>query len=240
MTDHKTPQEKMATLSAGLTSSVSDALHEARPAMNRLADRVNDGLSDLAAKGISGQWEDVPGQMPDGAVIIAAITSCTNTSNPRNVIAAGLLARNANRLGLSRKPWVKSSLAPGSKTVALYLKEAGLDEELKRLGFGVVAFPGIVPASLPYDQEVLTNYEAGFKTEPAPGMTLNGSIFHYDYKNYQAFSIVGLPAAMLWGMLLMAMCFWMYSIAVAFMRVRTIMLERERHTAWARQAMEGA
>ena len=67
-----------------------------------------------------------PGKMPDGAVIIAAITSCTNTSNPRNVIAAGLLARNANRLGLMRKPWVKSSLAPGSKAVALYLDEAGL------------------------------------------------------------------------------------------------------------------
>ncbi|PMY52237.1 MULTISPECIES: Fe/S-dependent 2-methylisocitrate dehydratase AcnD [Pseudomonas] len=96
--------------------------------------------SDLAAKGISGQWEDVPGQMPDGAVIIAAITSCTNTSNPRNVIAAGLLARNANQLGLTRKPWVKSSLAPGSKTVALYLDEAGLTKELEQLGFGVVAF----------------------------------------------------------------------------------------------------
>ena len=96
--------------------------------------------SDLASKGIAGQWDDVPGQMPDGAVIIAAITSCTNTSNPRNVIAAGLLARNANKLGLSRKPWVKSSLAPGSKTVALYLDEAGLTDELEQLGFGVVAF----------------------------------------------------------------------------------------------------
>ena len=96
--------------------------------------------SDLAAKGIAGQWDDVPGQMPDGAVIIAAITSCTNTSNPRNVIAAGLIARNANRLGLTRKPWVKSSLAPGSKTVALYLDEAGLTDELEQLGFGVVAF----------------------------------------------------------------------------------------------------
>ncbi|WP_085694482.1 MULTISPECIES: Fe/S-dependent 2-methylisocitrate dehydratase AcnD [unclassified Pseudomonas] len=97
-------------------------------------------VADLAAKGISGQWDDVPGQMPDGAVIIAAITSCTNTSNPRNVIAAGLLARNANKLGLTRKPWVKSSLAPGSKTVALYLDEAGLGQELEQLGFGVVAF----------------------------------------------------------------------------------------------------
>ncbi|PZW95389.1 aconitase /2-methylcitrate dehydratase (trans-methylaconitate-forming) [Pseudomonas sp. 478] len=96
--------------------------------------------SDLAAQGISGQWTEVPGQMPDGAVIIAAITSCTNTSNPRNVIAAGLLARNANKLGLTRKPWVKSSLAPGSKTVALYLDEAGLTTELEQLGFGIVAF----------------------------------------------------------------------------------------------------
>ncbi|MDD2051176.1 Fe/S-dependent 2-methylisocitrate dehydratase AcnD [Pseudomonas putida] len=96
--------------------------------------------SDLAAKGISGQWDEVPGQMPDGAVIIAAITSCTNTSNPRNVIAAGLLARNANKLGLTRKPWVKSSLAPGSRTVEMYLEEAGLGSDLEQLGFGIVAF----------------------------------------------------------------------------------------------------
>ena len=96
--------------------------------------------SDLAARGISGVVENEPGLMPDGAVIIAAITSCTNTNNPRNMIAAGLLARNANRLGLTRKPWVKSSLAPGSKTVALYLEEAKLLPELEELGFGVVAF----------------------------------------------------------------------------------------------------
>ncbi|PRD39728.1 UNVERIFIED_CONTAM: acnM [Trichonephila clavipes] len=84
--------------------------------------------------------EEAQGLMPDGAVIIAAITSCTNTSNPRNVIAAGLLARNARQLGLVRKPWVKSSLAPGSKVVELYLKEAGLMEDLEALGFGIVAF----------------------------------------------------------------------------------------------------
>jgi 2-methylcitrate dehydratase (2-methyl-trans-aconitate forming) len=96
--------------------------------------------SDLAARGIAGKWEEVPGQMPDGAVIIAAITSCTNTSNPRNVIAAGLLARNANARGLTRKPWVKSSLAPGSKAVQLYLEEAKLLPELEQLGFGIVAF----------------------------------------------------------------------------------------------------
>ncbi|MFZ6844464.1 Fe/S-dependent 2-methylisocitrate dehydratase AcnD [Undibacterium sp. RuTC16W] len=96
--------------------------------------------TDLASKGIAGKWDDVPGQMPDGAVIIAAITSCTNTSNPRNVIAAALLARNANKLGLTRKPWVKSSLAPGSKAVTLYLEEAGLMGDLEKLGFGVVAY----------------------------------------------------------------------------------------------------
>jgi len=84
--------------------------------------------------------QEAAGLMPDGAVIIAAITSCTNTSNPRNVIAAGLLARNANRLGLVRKPWVKSSLAPGSKAVELYLRDAGLLAELEQLGFGIVAF----------------------------------------------------------------------------------------------------
>ncbi len=80
------------------------------------------------------------GQMPDGAVIIAAITSCTNTSNPRNIVAAGLLARNANRKGLTRKPWVKTSLAPGSKVVELYLKDSGLLSDLEAMGFGVVAF----------------------------------------------------------------------------------------------------
>jgi iron-sulfur-dependent 2-methylisocitrate dehydratase len=104
-------------------------------------------VSDLAAKGIAdeaklqaGKAQEAEGLMPDGAVIIAAITSCTNTSNPRNVIAAGLLARNARRAGLVRKPWVKSSLAPGSKAVALYLEEAGLKDDLEALGFGIVAF----------------------------------------------------------------------------------------------------
>ncbi|MGF6706891.1 Fe/S-dependent 2-methylisocitrate dehydratase AcnD [Pseudomonas frederiksbergensis] len=128
---------KGAQYERGLTFDLSTVVRNMAGPSNPHA-RV--AVSDLAAKGISGQWDDVPGQMPDGAVIIAAITSCTNTSNPRNVIAAGLLARNANKLGLTRKPWVKSSLAPGSKTVALYLDEAGLTKELEQLGFGVVAF----------------------------------------------------------------------------------------------------
>lgn len=100
---------------------------------------------DLAAKGIAGNLEEArkqeeQGLMPDGAVIIAAITSCTNTSNPRNVVAAGLLAKKANELGLIRKPWVKSSFAPGSKVARLYLEEAGLLPELEKLGFGIVAY----------------------------------------------------------------------------------------------------
>lgn len=97
-------------------------------------------VAELAEKGIAAPVSEDSGKMPDGAIIIAAITSCTNTSNPRNVIAAALLARNANKAGLMRKPWVKSSLAPGSKTVALYLDEAGLTGELEKLGFGIVAF----------------------------------------------------------------------------------------------------
>jgi aconitate hydratase len=101
--------------------------------------------SDLHARGIAGNLEralaeEAEGNMPDGAVIIAAITSCTNTSNPRNVVAAGLIAKKANELGLVRKPWVKSSFAPGSKVARLYLEEAGLLEEMEKLGFGIVGY----------------------------------------------------------------------------------------------------
>ncbi|MFW2095347.1 Fe/S-dependent 2-methylisocitrate dehydratase AcnD [Acinetobacter sp. ULE_I057] len=97
--------------------------------------------ADLKEKGIAGVVENrTDGLMPDGAIIIAAITSCTNTSNPRNTVAAGLLARKANELGLVRKPWVKSSFAPGSKAAALYLEEAGVLEDLEKLGFGIVAY----------------------------------------------------------------------------------------------------
>jgi len=97
------------------------------------------GIAD-EAKLQSGKVEEAEGLMPDGAVIIAAITSCTNTSNPRNVIAAGLVAKKANALGLLRKPWVKTSFAPGSKVAKLYLEEAGLLAELEQLGFGIVAY----------------------------------------------------------------------------------------------------
>ncbi|MBL8513064.1 MAG: aconitate hydratase AcnA, partial [Betaproteobacteria bacterium] len=130
--DLKTAQYER-TLSFDLSSVVRTMAGPSNP-------HARVSTTDLAAKGIAAPWKEEAGLMPDGAVIIAAITSCTNTSNPRNVIAAGLLARNANRAGLTRKPWVKSSLAPGSKTVALYLEEAGLKTELEKLGFGIVAF----------------------------------------------------------------------------------------------------
>ncbi len=97
------------------------------------------GIAD-EAKLLAARDEEARGLIPDGAVIIAAITSCTNTSNPRNVIAAGLLARNANARGLGRKLWVKTSLAPGSRAVQLYLEEANLLPELEKLGFGIVGF----------------------------------------------------------------------------------------------------
>jgi len=96
--------------------------------------------SELAERGIAGVVENEEGLMPDGAVIIAAITSCTNTSNPRNVIAAALVARKANELGLERKPWVKTSFAPGSKVAQLYLEDSNLLTELEQMGFGIVGF----------------------------------------------------------------------------------------------------
>ncbi len=94
----------------------------------------------LKDEGIIGKWTQDGDKIPDGCILIAAITSCTNTSNPRNVIAAGLVAKKANELGLTRKPWVKSSLAPGSKVAQMYLEEAGLLKELEKLGFGIVGF----------------------------------------------------------------------------------------------------
>ncbi|EEG09059.1 Fe/S-dependent 2-methylisocitrate dehydratase AcnD [Pseudogulbenkiania ferrooxidans] len=97
------------------------------------------GIAD-EAKLQAARAEEAQGLLPDGAVIIAAITSCTNTSNPRNVVAAALLAKKANALGLVRKPWVKTSFAPGSKVAKLYLEEAGLLPELEKLGFGIVAY----------------------------------------------------------------------------------------------------
>ncbi|MFN3937322.1 MAG: aconitate hydratase AcnA [Gemmobacter sp.] len=91
------------------------------------------GFSEAAVEGHD--WK-----LRDGSVVIASITSCTNTSNPYVLIGAGLLARKAREKGLTRKPWVKTSLAPGSQVVSEYLKAAGLQEDLDALGFNLVGF----------------------------------------------------------------------------------------------------
>ncbi|MBD0706774.1 aconitate hydratase AcnA [Pseudomonas sp. PSB1] len=86
------------------------------------------------------EFEGRTHRLKNGAVVIAAITSCTNTSNPSVMMAAGLLAKKAVEKGLTRKPWVKSSLAPGSKVVTDYYKAAGLTEYLDKLGFDLVGY----------------------------------------------------------------------------------------------------
>ena len=157
--------------------------------------------TDLAAKGISGKVENEPGLMPDGAVIIAAITSCTNTSNPRNVIAAGLLARNANARGLTRKPWVKSSLAPGSKTVELYLNDAKLLAELETLGFGIVGFActtcnGMSGALDPVIQQEIIDRDLYATAVLSGNRNFDGRIHPYALRRYDALlsSITSLPS----------------------------------------------
>ncbi|WP_233884844.1 aconitate hydratase AcnA [Paraburkholderia flagellata] len=104
-------------------------------------------LSSLISKGIAKperrkeeQEANSSAKLANGSVVIAAITSCTNTSNPRNMIAAGLLAQKAHARGLQRKPWVKTSLAPGSKPVESYLRAANLMAPLEALGFGIIGF----------------------------------------------------------------------------------------------------
>ena len=86
------------------------------------------------------QIDGAPVKLRDGAVVIAAITSCTNTSNPAVMIGAGLLARNAAARGLDRKPWVKTSIGPGSRVVTDYLEKAGLLKELEKVGFYIVGY----------------------------------------------------------------------------------------------------
>ena len=99
----------------------------------------NDATDDAPAADDAGDAGE-PARITDGSVVIAAITSCTNTSNPSVMLAAGLLAKNAVRAGLRTRPWVKTSLAPGSKVVTDYLAEAGLTPHLEELGFHTVGY----------------------------------------------------------------------------------------------------
>ncbi|HTB70639.1 MAG TPA: aconitate hydratase [Solirubrobacteraceae bacterium] len=102
-------------------------------------------------------------ELDHGHVVIAAITSCTNTSNPSVMIGAGILARNALQRGLTSKPWVKTSLAPGSKVVTEYLDRAGLTEPLERLGFNLVGYgcTTCIGNSGPLAQEISDAVDAG-------------------------------------------------------------------------------
>jgi aconitate hydratase len=111
----------------------------AEPALAPAAVLVAPG-EDVATDGVKVEYNGHTFTLRHGAVVIAAITSCTNTSNPSVMLASGLLARNAVKKGLKTKPWVKTSLAPGSKVVTDYLRQAGVQEYLDQLGFQLVGY----------------------------------------------------------------------------------------------------
>jgi len=113
-------------------------LSKAKPSFAGALDELKKGVKILASGG--GTAVATATQLEHGSVVIAAITSCTNTSNPSVMIGAGLVAKKAVEKGLTSKPWVKTSLAPGSKVVTDYLKKSGLDTYLDRLGFNLVGY----------------------------------------------------------------------------------------------------
>ncbi len=114
------------------------ALSNAKASFAGALDDLKKGVKTTAAGG--GTAVATATQLEHGSVVIAAITSCTNTSNPSVMIAAGLVAKKAHERGLQRRPWVKTSLAPGSKVVTEYLRRAGLDRHLDALGFNLVGY----------------------------------------------------------------------------------------------------
>ena len=125
---------------------------------------TDDGaLASKARTSVSVSMSGESFELDHGSVVIAAITSCTNTSNPAVMVGAGLVARNAVRRGLSRKPWVKSSLAPGSKVVTDYLAQAGLQEPLDALGFSLVGYgcTTCIGNSGPLPDEIARGIEQG-------------------------------------------------------------------------------
>ena len=108
--------------------------------LENISENFSDSFSDSSGRTHTIEINDEKVEFGDAAVAIAAITSCTNTSNPSVMVGAGLLARNARQKGLARKPWVKSSLAPGSTVVTRYLESAGLNQDLDYLGFNTVGY----------------------------------------------------------------------------------------------------
>ncbi|MDB5615688.1 MAG: acnA, partial [Devosia sp.] len=135
-----------STLELDLTTVVPSISGPKRPQDRIVLDQAKSKFAELLPKEF-GKTDDpqiqVDGQdytLTHGDVVVAAITSCTNTSNPSVLVAAGLLARKARALGLNSKPWVKTSLAPGSQVVTAYLDSAGLSEDLDALGFNLVGY----------------------------------------------------------------------------------------------------
>ena len=108
--------------------------------LENISENFSDSFSESSGRTHTIEINDEKVEFGDAAVAIAAITSCTNTSNPSVMVGAGLLARNARQKGLARKPWVKSSLAPGSTVVTRYLESAGLNQDLDYLGFNTVGY----------------------------------------------------------------------------------------------------
>ncbi|MBU2068774.1 MAG: aconitate hydratase AcnA [Gammaproteobacteria bacterium] len=137
----KRPQDRVTL--RGLKQHCDDAIAlEVKQTTQREAELVNEGGGQIKAEPVDSGFE-LDGariKLDDHAVVIAAITSCTNTSNPSVLMAAGLLAKHAVEKGLKRQPWVKSSLAPGSKVVTRYLQQAGLMQPLQQLGFHLVGY----------------------------------------------------------------------------------------------------
>jgi aconitate hydratase len=144
--DYQTPNFA-ATLSLDMSTVEANLAGPKRPQDRVSVRKLNSAIEDfIAIEGkqsqldVAYEWAGSDQPMHHGDVVIASITSCTNTSNPAVMIGAGLVAKNALAKGLQRKPWVKSSLAPGSKVVTEYLNEAGLQESLDELGFNLVGY----------------------------------------------------------------------------------------------------
>jgi aconitate hydratase len=162
-------------------------LSNAAPAFDAALPDLLSGANADAAIAVEGMGHD----LTHGDVVIAAITSCTNTSNPAVMLAAGLLARNAVAKGLTKKPWVKTSLAPGSKVVADYLEKAGLQEPLDQLGYNLVGFgcTTCIGNSGPLDEPVTNAIDAGNLVATAvvsSNRNFEGRVHPYVKANYLA------------------------------------------------------
>jgi aconitate hydratase len=137
----KRPQDRIAL--TGVKANYEESLKAHREQMAAAAKAKPDAAAAVAAPpagGVACEWRGHRFQLQDGHVVIAAITSCTNTSNPSVMLAAGLLAQKAVAKGLTSKPWVKTSLAPGSKVVRDYFDKAGVQPALNALGFQIVGY----------------------------------------------------------------------------------------------------